>query len=73
MKLNSVKTADEAIADQRLNKTILDEIIDLARKNKLSGLEKPKRIHLVKEQFSVEQGILTPTFKMKRKPAREYF
>lgn len=46
---------------------------ELARQNKFNSLEKPKRIHLVSEPFSIEQGIITPTFKMKRKPARDYF
>ena len=41
--------------------------------NKLSGLEKPKEIMLTKEAFSVENNILTPTFKLKRHVAREFF
>lgn len=72
-KKNEVESVDAALQDPRLNKAILDDMNELARQNKFSGLEKPKRVHLVKEPFSIEQGILTPTFKMKRKPARDYF
>jgi len=72
-KQNDVADIDAALQDPRLHKAILDQMNELARKNKFSGLEKPKRIHLVKDQFTVEQGIITPTFKMKRKPARDFF
>lgn len=51
----------------------MDEMAELGKKNKLSGLEKPKDIHLTKEAFSVENNILTPTFKLKRNVARDYF
>jgi len=39
----------------------------------LSGLEKPKEVTLTLTPFSVDNNILTPTFKLKRNIAREYF
>jgi len=45
----------------------------LAVENKLSGLEKPKDVSFTLTPFSVENNILTPTFKLKRNIAREVF
>jgi long-chain acyl-CoA synthetase len=39
----------------------------------LSGLERPKAITLVREPFTIENNILTPTFKLKRNVAKEIF
>ncbi len=39
----------------------------------MSGLEKPKDIYVSFEPFSIENNILTPTFKLKRNIGREVF
>lgn len=52
---------------------ILKEIQDISKKNKLTGLEIAKNIHLESELFSVENDILTPTFKIKRHQAKEKY
>lgn len=54
-------------------KLVLDDMSRLATENKLSGLEKPKDIYLTLDAFSIENNILTPTFKLKRNIAREVF
>lgn len=51
----------------------MDEIARISAENKLSGLEKPKDIYLTSDAFSVENNLLTPTFKLKRNIGREYF
>jgi len=38
----------------------------LAEETKLNSLEKPKQITLHQEAWTVENGILTPTMKVKR-------
>lgn len=45
----------------------------LAVENKLSGLEKPKDIALTLDAFSIENNMLTPTFKLKRNVGREIY
>ena len=51
----------------------MDDLLQLATQNKLSSLEKPKDIHLHPEEFSVDNNILTPTFKLKRNVAGKEF
>lgn len=46
---------------------------EISATNGLSGLERPKAITLVREPFTVENNILTPTFKLKRNVAKEIF
>jgi long-chain acyl-CoA synthetase len=51
----------------------MDEMNRIAVENKLSSLEKPKDIFLTLEAFSIENNILTPTFKLKRNIGREVY
>lgn len=51
----------------------MDDILQLATQNKLSSLEKPKDVFLHTEDFSVDNDILTPTFKLKRNVAGKVF
>jgi long-chain acyl-CoA synthetase len=52
---------------------VLASIHDVAKAQKFNSLEKPKKILLVKEPFSVENDMLTPTFKMKRNVAKKVY
>ena len=44
----------------------MDDMMRIASENKLNSLEKPKEIFLTLEQFTIENNIITPTFKLKR-------
>ena len=60
-------------AKPELHKAILENFNDLAKMNKLSGLEKIKKMHLIDDPFTIENDILTPTFKIKRNIAKAKF
>ena len=51
----------------------MDDIQLMSTKNKLSSLEKPRDICLTADAFSIENNLLTPTFKLKRNVARDHF
>lgn len=46
---------------------------ELAKVNKLSGLEKIKKLHLHGEAFTIANDLVTPTFKLKRNVAKKLF
>ena len=50
---------------------VYDDLMDLAVQNKFNSLEKPKNITLISEPWTVEDGMLTPTQKLKRNIAKE--
>lgn len=69
--------ANASFADICKNASIKDIIIKevhkMAKKSGLHGFEIPKAIFLDHEPFSVENGLLTPTFKLKRQQARDKY
>jgi long-chain acyl-CoA synthetase len=56
-----------------LKAVIMGEIKRVGKANGLHGFEIPKAIHLDSELFSVDNGLLTPTFKLKRHQAKEKY
>jgi long-chain acyl-CoA synthetase len=64
---------ESILQDPDFKKVIMDDMAKLSTKNKLSGLEKPRDICLTQDVFTVENNLLTPTFKLKRNIAREHF
>lgn len=63
----------ELCKSDKLNAIVLDEAKRLGRENKLHGFEIPRAIHLSDELFSVDNDLLTPTFKLKRHPAKNKY
>ncbi|TKY88108.1 hypothetical protein EX895_002818 [Sporisorium graminicola] len=63
----------EACKDEKVIAAYLDQYTKIARKNKLKGYEYIKGLFLTMEPFSVENGLLTPTFKVKRHEAVKHF
>ena len=59
--------------DDKLKAIIMTEVQKIGKTNGLHGFEIPKAIHLSDQPFTVEGGLLTPTFKLKRQQAREKF
>jgi long-chain acyl-CoA synthetase len=57
----------------KLKVFILKEIKRVAKESGLLGFEIPKAIHLESEPFSVDNELMTPTFKLKRPQARDKY
>ena len=54
-------------------KEIMDQMAKKEKESKLNGMEKVKRVHFHGEMFTVENDMLTPTFKVKRNIAKKVF
>ena len=67
-------TSDSDLFNNKdIKKIILENLLELAKTNKLSGLEKIKAIYLTSDPFSIENEILTPTMKIKRNIAHKVY
>ncbi|KZT11408.1 acetyl-CoA synthetase-like protein [Laetiporus sulphureus 93-53] len=64
---------EEALRDPKVNAALLTELTKQAHAVKLRGFEMIKRIHLTLDPFTVENGCLTPTFKVRRKETYNKF
>jgi long-chain acyl-CoA synthetase len=64
-----IAALDDAVKDERVIKAILNILTEESAKSGLKGYEYVRRIHVSNEPFSMENGTLTPTFKIKRKDA----
>ena len=64
---------DSLCKNEDFKKEIIADLLKLATANKLSSLEKPKKYLLHPEEFSVDNELLTPTFKLKRNVCGKYF
>lgn len=58
---------------KKVHKLIRDSMKSMEKRAKLAGFECAAAIHIHPEMFSVENGILTPTFKLKRPIAQKKF
>jgi long-chain acyl-CoA synthetase len=61
------------IDSEDFRKVVNDDLLKLAGENKLSSLEKPKAIHLTLDPFTIENDMITPTFKLKRNIAKKVY
>lgn len=61
------------IQDKDFKKAVQDALDQIGKANKLSGLERPKEVYITADPFSVENNILTPTFKLKRNVGRDVY
>lgn len=64
---------EEVCASQTLKEEILKSLQELAKANKFNGLERVKKIYLHNEEFTVDNGLLTPSFKLKRAVSTKTF
>ncbi|KAJ6359780.1 hypothetical protein OIU77_003897 [Salix suchowensis] len=59
--------------DPRARAAVLADMDLIGKEAQLRGFEFAKAVTLVPEPFTMENGLLTPTFKVKRPQAKEYF
>ncbi|VAI15634.1 unnamed protein product [Triticum turgidum subsp. durum] len=59
--------------DPRAKAAVLADMDSIGKEAQLRGFEFAKAVTLVAEPFTVENGLLTPTFKVKRPQAKAYF
>lgn len=64
---------DDMYNSMALRERVYESIEKLAVDNKFNGLEKPKNMLLLKDPFTVENDLLTPTMKTKRNVATKRF
>ncbi|RCI17079.1 hypothetical protein L249_3254 [Ophiocordyceps polyrhachis-furcata BCC 54312] len=63
----------QAAGDAAVQKAFLKVLDDIGRRHKFNGYERVRNVHLDLEPFSVDNGLLTPTLKLKRAPAAKAF
>ena len=65
------KMADEEfrkkIATQEFNNDLMEQINQVSKDQKLLGYQKIKKVFCVDDHWTIENGFLSPTFKLKRK------
>lgn len=56
-----------------LYKLVTDSLEELATSHELQAHEKPRQVKLLKDPFTTENNLLTPTMKLKRNIAAQIF
>lgn len=69
----AARTFAEWLEDPEVQRAIQDDMQQVAKKQGLKGFELARKVCFRTEQFTVENGLLTPTFKLKRHYAQEVF
>jgi len=64
-----IETLNGLVEDPKIVDAVLEVLDQEAKKNHLNRIETIRRIHVTLDPFSVEDGSLTPTLKLKRKDA----
>ena len=59
--------------NEDLKKDVLRDLEELGKKNDLKGFEIIKKVYLCKEQFTIENNLVTPSLKVKRHIAKKRF
>ncbi|KAK7921815.1 hypothetical protein WMY93_008717 [Mugilogobius chulae] len=58
---------------KEIKEAILEDMVRLGKEGGLKSFEQVKAIHVHTEQFTIENGLLTPTMKAKRNELRQHF
>uniref|UniRef100_A0A8B9JWS9 Arachidonate--CoA ligase n=1 Tax=Astyanax mexicanus TaxID=7994 RepID=A0A8B9JWS9_ASTMX len=72
-KLSLKGSMEELCKNQQIKKAIITDLTKLGREAGLKSFEQVKDLYLHAEQFTIENGLLTPTLKAKRPELCKYF
>uniref|UniRef100_A0A914R653 AMP-binding enzyme C-terminal domain-containing protein n=1 Tax=Parascaris equorum TaxID=6256 RepID=A0A914R653_PAREQ len=64
---------EELCSNKEVKKMILVDMLDIGKKAGLCSFEQVKDIYVSSEQFTVENDLLTPTLKGKRRNLKKHF
>nr|XP_033321297.1 long-chain-fatty-acid--CoA ligase 4 isoform X2 [Megalopta genalis]XP_033321298.1 long-chain-fatty-acid--CoA ligase 4 isoform X2 [Megalopta genalis] len=67
------KTTDELCNNPVVEKAVLQELVEQAKKCNLQRFEIPGAVKLCTEQWTPDMGLVTAAFKLKRKAVQEYY
>ncbi|XP_076173422.1 acyl-CoA synthetase long-chain isoform X2 [Ptiloglossa arizonensis] len=67
------KTFEELCEDPQVEKAVLQELVEQAKKCQLQRFEIPGAVTLCPEQWSPDMGLVTAAFKLKRKAVQERY
>lgn len=56
-----------------VNYAVLQKLQSCAQSNRLSGIETPHALYISQEEFTVDNGLLTATMKLRRHCLRQHF
>ncbi|TMW62913.1 hypothetical protein Poli38472_005531 [Pythium oligandrum] len=70
---NATLTLQELCDQPQLKQLVQKELDEASTRARLAGFERVKQIYLHHELFSVENELLTPTFKLRRTDAERFF
>ncbi|XP_058262007.1 long-chain-fatty-acid--CoA ligase 5 isoform X3 [Hemibagrus wyckioides] len=72
-KLGVKGSFEQLCKNQQIKKAILSDLVKLGREAGLKSFEQVKDLHLHPDQFTIENGLLTPTLKAKRGDLSKFF
>ncbi|KAK0133523.1 Long-chain-fatty-acid--CoA ligase 5 [Merluccius polli] len=72
-KLGFAGSVEELCKENEIKKAVLADLTKLGREAGLKSFEQVKDVHLHPEQFTIENGLLTPTLKAKRAELKTLF
>ncbi|KAK6042554.1 long-chain-fatty-acid CoA ligase 5 domain protein [Cooperia oncophora] len=64
---------DELLSEADIRQFVLKELNQTAKSKKLQSIELIKEIHLTSEEFTAENGLVTPTLKLRRHLLKQRF
>eukprot|EP00117_Sycon_ciliatum_P022679 scpid39032/ scgid0725/ Long-chain-fatty-acid--CoA ligase 5; Long-chain acyl-CoA synthetase 5 len=64
---------EELCENEAVRKAVLSQLTELGKKSGLKSFEQAKALHLHPKPFTVEEELMTPTFKLKRPQLKSYF